>query len=107
MSVTGCSLFFLVPQYRKPSEFLVSLVFILFFLQPIEFFSVITLGLYSTDRQRSKGFLRSPALVHLLLVGLTTGEFLIVFFEMFSAKPLALSPLMLLVGLSFYLNWAK
>lgn len=106
LSVTTVSFLFL--SVTRPSPILVQLVFVILFLQPIELFSVITFGLYMTDRQNSKIYVFSIVILYLLLLALTTSVCFMLFLRVpFEPKPLALAPLTLLVGLSFCLNWVK
>lgn len=106
LSVTSISVLFM--SVTRPSPILVQFLYVILFLQPIELFSVITFGLYITDRQHSKISSFSIVILHSLLLGLTTGVFFMLVWRVpFEPKPLALAPLTLLVGLSFYLNLAK
>lgn len=112
ISLTVVGFLFLL-VYGRPSSMLVSGAFIIFLPQPIALFSVITVGLYITDHPSWKLFWLFPAILHTVLLALISGGYFIIGLMSsegiipIELRPLALTPLTLLVGLSFYLNVLK
>jgi hypothetical protein len=107
LAVTSLTLFCLL-YFNQLSQRLASAAFVVFVFQPIALFSATTLGLYITDYRRTKVVLWCSAILHCCLWGLTVFGILMIVFDGrvldFEPRSLATAPLIVLVGLSFYLN---